>query len=239
MRCHYLALFLSGLAAGVGAADRRFPQNAITKKTTATPVPAVTSAAVAVPRGGTQKSLSNSDLMRETGRTMVSASIVFGICGVYEVSEGIVAAVAAHSHHQKISGVLGILISKSLHGVMDELVTCYLLGTAGNALLKLGDTVDGAAGASHKDTMLMVGMSSIGTLVKRLRGATTVLLVKKVIQAVLVHMGLKGIGPQALTPLFRHLAGHHHAEIEALERALGAGDMLEKSIDSFIEANPV
>ena len=49
---------------------------------------------------------------------------------------------------------------------------------------------------------------------KRLRGAT-VLLVKKVIQAVLVHMGLKGIGPQALTPLFRHLAGHHHAEIEA------------------------
>ena len=183
--------------------------------------------------------LSNSDLMTDTGRTMVSASIVFGICGVYEIAEGIVAAAAAHTHHQKISGVLGVLISKSLHGVMDELVTCYLLGTAGKALLNLGNIEKGRAGESHRETMLLVGMSSIRTLVKRLRGATTVLLAKKIIQAVLVHMGLKGIGPQALTPLFRHLAGHHHAEIEALERVLGAGDVLEKGIDSFIEANPL
>jgi hypothetical protein len=74
---------------------------------------------------------------------------------------------------------------------------------------------------------------------EQLRGATTVLLVKKVLQAILIRMGLKGLGPQALTPFFRHPAGHHHAEIEALEKALGAGDMIEKNIDSFIEANPL
>ena len=188
--------------------------------------------------GGYQREKpANHSIISETGKTMISASFVFGMCGVYEIAEGFVAARAAHTAHQDIGGVIGVLISKSLHGVMDELVTCYLLGTAGQALIQLGSMEDIAT--SRKESTLVVGIKSIRTLVKRLRGATSVLLVKKVLQAILIRMGLKGLGPQALTPFFRHPAGHHHAEIEALEKALGAGDMIEKNIDSFIEANPL
>jgi hypothetical protein len=168
---------------------------------------------------------------------MLSAAIIFGVTGVYEIFEGISAAKAAHDAHQSVGGVIGVLVSKSLHGVMDELVTCYLLATAGNSLVQLG--LDELIGIESSDGVLLVGMTSIRTLVKRLRGATAVLLLKKLLQALLIRMGLRGLGPQALTPFFRHLSGHHHAEIVAIETALSAGDVIETALDSFVKANPV
>ena len=65
------------------------------------------------------------------------------------------------------------------------------------------------------------------------------LLFKKLAEAALIHMGYKGIGPQLLTPLFRHLVGHHHSEITKVEEALHAEHAIEDGLDAFIRKNHI
>lgn len=179
-------------------------------------------------------------LLTDIGKTMLSASFVFGLCGFWEVAEGFVAAYRAQQHAvgEGWAGVAGVLISRSLHGVMDGLLTSYLLFSAGRTLLQLGD--DSQKRKDDDEVMVLTrGFKKIRRLIRKLRGATCVLLLKRLVERYFVHLGLKGIGPQALTPMFAHLVGHHHEHIEALEKVLGTGTTIEGSMMQYVERFPM
>ena len=94
---------------------------------------------VLVWRGGEDSDGSEAlSLLHQTGQTMVSAAVVLGIVGICKILEGVFATRRALVAGSGKAGAVGVLIRKSLHDVMEKLVTTFFLWQGGVGLLELG-----------------------------------------------------------------------------------------------------
>ena len=92
--------------------------------------------------------------------------------------------------------------------------------------------------AARANRSLEQSLNAVQSLVRKLRGATAVLLAKSLASRFVAHLGLRGFGPESLRPLMVHLVGHHHAHLAALESALGTNGQIEGTLEAFVDLLP-